>query len=502
MGDENVAKALANPNEEFGKYDGVIYSPTVQSGISYDQVNVINSIYGIFGNGSNSSEDVCQMLHRVRHPISNTITVAITEYNHGKHKATSANAIMSMLKNSRKHLLNGTQEKDILDIINRVPFEYNNFGQAEFVESEQLHEYAVNRAEHNLDSILFKQNFIGHQMAYGNVMETAKIDEKADSKTKLELTKSLAEVNLGHATELSLAQDIVESEADLIRKQLRETPDQVTKTEIDELKKYNVIKHYNLDSAPKSPAWFLKYTQQKYKNHYYQQSKYFKKTQSLELSLIDVKHRECVADTFMRLGNDNGGVSTDQGIVNSILSKPTYQKHKILIGFITQLGFTGLNCDNEIDQADLQINLALAINSCDEHMFEVLGKQKKGLEQINQLKVTDTLFVKNGLNFINGSLKSEFGVSVKKKSKNSSNYKLFNAYLDNNEFTMSPARVNPIKSLADINPMSPARVNPIKSLADTPVLGKTNATDMHNERSDRFYAGIETDTDCSEGEEL
>ena len=63
MGDANVKLALENPNVEFGKYAGILYSPSVQSGLSYDVRDTIHSIYGIFGNCSNSTNDACQMLH-------------------------------------------------------------------------------------------------------------------------------------------------------------------------------------------------------------------------------------------------------------------------------------------------------------------------------------------------------------------------------------------------------------------------------------------------------
>ena len=67
MGDADVIEAFENPNVEFGKHAG---SPSVQPSLSYDVCDTIYSIYGIFGNCSNISNDICQMLHQIRHPIN------------------------------------------------------------------------------------------------------------------------------------------------------------------------------------------------------------------------------------------------------------------------------------------------------------------------------------------------------------------------------------------------------------------------------------------------
>lgn len=60
-----VEDALVNPNTTWGEYDVVLCSPSVQSGVSYDVKDTFDSIFGIFGNSTNSSGDACQMLHRV-----------------------------------------------------------------------------------------------------------------------------------------------------------------------------------------------------------------------------------------------------------------------------------------------------------------------------------------------------------------------------------------------------------------------------------------------------
>ena len=77
-----VKEALIDPNACWGKYDVVLCSPSVQSGVSYDVRDTFDSIFGMFGNSTNSSGDVCQMLCRVRHPKSNDVVVSF-ECNNG-----------------------------------------------------------------------------------------------------------------------------------------------------------------------------------------------------------------------------------------------------------------------------------------------------------------------------------------------------------------------------------------------------------------------------------
>ena len=69
-----------------------------------------------------------------------------------------------------------------------------------------------------------------------------------------------------------------------------------------------------------------------------------------------------------------------------------------------------------------------------DEMTSCLEKSNRKLEAIKKLKITDAKFVGNILQFINGSLKSEFGISIKKKSKHSNEYILLNAYVKNDIF--------------------------------------------------------------------
>jgi hypothetical protein len=438
MSDDNVKLALENPNVEFGKYAGIIYSPSVQSGLSYDVRDTIHSIYGIFGNASNSTNDACQMLHRIRNPVNKQIMVWVDFYNFGAPKPTTVCAMMKHLKNARFHIYSNSKDIDTMAIIEKIEFDYNKYGELEFVESTILHEYCVNKAEHNLDSILYKKNFIKSQLEYGNtVIYDA---DKGQKKTSIDNKIINKEVELEDAIKLHeavLLDDVAKIE---LKKRIDNAPESVGKEEYTQLKKKNIIDTYKVSGD--SPQWYLTYGNSATKKHYNSLSEYYTKNQSLELSLADLKKKEIVNDVYNRVGSSEEMKNTDQCVIDSLLNKPKYMKHRVLINWLMSLGFTTLDSTLEIKADDLKAHLAIILNNMTDDMMSCLEKGTKNLEAIKKLKITDDRFVGNILQFINGSLKSEFGISIKKKSNKINKYILLNAYVKN-EIFFNPFAENP-----------------------------------------------------------
>lgn len=65
-GDSEVQDFLKNPNVELAKYDGIIATPSINSGVSIDEGHGIGWVGGAFGGLSNTPSDVIQALGRVR----------------------------------------------------------------------------------------------------------------------------------------------------------------------------------------------------------------------------------------------------------------------------------------------------------------------------------------------------------------------------------------------------------------------------------------------------
>ena len=123
-------------------------------------------------------------------------------------------------------------------------------------------------------------------------------------------------------------------------------------------------------------------------------------------------------------------------------------KHRVLINWLLVLGYTTLDDKLEIKADDMKALLAVILNNMTDEMMSCLEKGTKNLEAIRKLKITDDKFVKNLLQFINGSLKSEFGISIKKKSKNSNEYILLNEYVKNAIF-FNPFDISRVENAED-----------------------------------------------------
>ena len=78
--DEDKKVLLLNVNDEWAKYDCVIYTPSVCMGVSFDITGHFDNIFAFGCHESLGAQEWCQMIHRIRSPISNDIYVAIDQY--------------------------------------------------------------------------------------------------------------------------------------------------------------------------------------------------------------------------------------------------------------------------------------------------------------------------------------------------------------------------------------------------------------------------------------
>lgn len=78
--DDN-ARIISNINSEFVKYDVVIASPCISSGISFDVKDHFDKIYVYIDNSGPNAIDVIQSLRRVRNPKTNEVVICDDSYN-------------------------------------------------------------------------------------------------------------------------------------------------------------------------------------------------------------------------------------------------------------------------------------------------------------------------------------------------------------------------------------------------------------------------------------
>jgi hypothetical protein len=163
--------------------------------------------------------------------------------------------------------------------------------------------------------------------------------------------------------------------------------------------------------------------------------------------------------------------SIDQSIVDSITTNFRYTKHKILLDWLSLLGFESLNSSLEIEGLENIIEKCIITKET----CNVFGGGVKILEE----KIS-----KNILRFINNRLKEEFGVSIKKKgtNRNCNKYILDNPYIEDCIFELEDNNTN------------------------TPVLGKSLDKKIDNEHYQKYLdsnmdAPYDSDDDYNDDEE-
>jgi len=140
--DADKLQGLLRVNEEWIKYDVIIYTPSVCMGVSFDVVEYFDNIYAYGCANSLGSQEFCQMMHRVRNPKNKTIYIAfdtykqytdddIVNYQLVENILTSDNCLNSYDLHNNLMQTNISFEEDVLDLglINRK-VEYKNKNEA------------------------------------------------------------------------------------------------------------------------------------------------------------------------------------------------------------------------------------------------------------------------------------------------------------------------------------------------------------------------------------
>ena len=78
--EEDKKKLLQKVNEEWIKYDVIIYTPSVCMGVSFDITGHFDYIFAYGCHESLGAQEWCQMIHRVRSPKNKEIFIAIDQY--------------------------------------------------------------------------------------------------------------------------------------------------------------------------------------------------------------------------------------------------------------------------------------------------------------------------------------------------------------------------------------------------------------------------------------
>lgn len=420
--DKDVEELMLN-HELIKNYDGIICSPSIQGGVSFDEKNYIHSIYGMFSNCTNTSGDSCQMLRRIRYPINPTMTVGISINKHNVPLTTSVAV--------SKYILSNCKIDSHID--SACGGEYNENGIWEIQQNEFFLLYCNNTAANNLDTQFYVRNFIKHIVGYGMKIKYLDMDKHVDliKENRCELKLNVNKIKSEYNLKLAKSQDISQIEYDDLHTKDQST---LTETKLNQMRRYIIKNIYGMKNENLTEIWFSTYNNTTRMQIYGNLSCYYSSNieRPLSESLYDIGIKEASDYKYIKIGNDGGCESTINQAVTLLRKKIRYQKHSIIVDWLSMLGIKSFSKDSELN-IDVDWSSENIHNRLEDIHYKYIRDSNKMKRSYSILgKKVPKLAIKSNdhahiLKIINGSLKSELGTTIKKIKKHSDTYSMFNS---------------------------------------------------------------------------
>lgn len=394
---EDYVDLTQDVNQLWLNYDCVLYSPTIQAGVSFEQ-EYFDTVYGLFCNMSNLADDCSQMFHRVR--ATKRRIVYIKTINTSVLPCDRF-AVQAALSAQRAPLM-----YDYTESINR-------FGQFEYVyinTSAEFATYVDTLVEANLSKTKFVFKFMEREYRAGAQF---KLLESADlaKETAVEFKKSKAVVNEVRVNEVATAN--VDAK----------TPDGQD-TNAASMKKH-LMHVYDVKEAAITPDFVRTYSAKSTIEQYYNRC-------VLREGLQSVYEEE--KERFEAAERNKDSME--------FLKKYRYSRHLIATTILKLTGFTSLNGaviakDTFVSDQLPQISAYLSAADTMKHICQVFNKKA------SRAKKWD---VKSVLQFVNPVLDTMYGFEIK-ANKNSNKVILGYVLVDNNAGLFDGAAPVKIRSL-------------------------------------------------------
>lgn len=468
-----ISQMVKDPENTWGDVDVLIYSPTIQSGVSYDQRNVFYRIYGIFSNITNSSTDAAQMLRRIRHPINDRMPI-LFEWSNNFDNCIDRNVLIYRLAQIEQ------RDVDSSFITYDDSQCYGDLSKTKVIENSFIKLWLANKIESNLDSMCWKKNFITIMKDSGNTIEECNIAVK--KKVTKELKQCKEVVQEIKANVLAVTPLITEPEfqnimakskgyfkkSDKDGKKYDNTP--LTEQNLNESSKFILHQQFKIENNITDPSWYKTYNDSKLKT-WYRNLAPFIRNQTIKASLAEILEMDEKIRNYSKHKTTEDGEEVRDELERQIIvlgvhenDRFRYEVDKLLAKFIMGLGFDQLDSKQQIPADEIKNRIFEMKESIDiKRAGILLNKDKRKMESITEAE--DKNYVKVALQWWNGSLMSRYGIKIKKVSRRGG-YRIVNESLDKNLF---------------INP----RLGNIGVFDDTPILGKV--IDKKQEVVDEYH---------------
>jgi hypothetical protein len=450
LGQCEVKDALSDPNGTWGNYDAVICSPTVQSAVSFDIPDTFDTIFGMFRNHTSTSEDCGQMLNRVRHPMNPTSYISIFQSNHNI-GARTASGVVSMLRANNDHTTGLNREMEKL-----VSFKIDDQGFNTYTNSPYFKLYANNVIEVNKNHSYFLSEFCrqhhadGYKLTafdwktYTGFPEKTNENRATIHKTYRKAIKVVREaLRNKNAKAISEAVSITKKKLEEITATMRKGQE-LTEAETRERDKALILDTYDLiQNEPDLPAeelaeWFKTYGNPKTRKTFKQQQRVFSR-HTFEIVLKELKKMEQNYEKkLIKRAKGDATVRT----MDLINTNNRYIKWSLLLGWIQDLGFTSLDPKKSpsISKKDILPKVKTIHSGIQGNPAKIVNVLRKPAWKVENVTTADPEhegYLKYMLQFINGSIRDEFGVSVGRTGKSKEDpYKLKNRFLTKEIFSL------------------------------------------------------------------
>lgn len=247
--DDEKMETVKNVNDKWSEYDVIIYTPSVNMGISYDVIDNFDAIFGYGCSNSVAGQEFTQMLHRVRSPKEKNIYISVDmfrpytdedvlTYNQVEEIICSDHYLTKYDLHSNLMLPKPVYDENKSEIVYSYPYKDNAIYDLIVRNSKEVLENNQN----------FCTNFFGYIKHKGY---TLIVDEnnysKEDAVEILEEMKSVRNKRVDHELELDTkgiveARDLTEEE---YLQKICHREDYLTDEDRYSIRKYNIKKCYN-----------------------------------------------------------------------------------------------------------------------------------------------------------------------------------------------------------------------------------------------------------------
>lgn len=384
---EDVAAELNDVNENWAKYDVIIYSPTISAGVSFDRAHFDKCFCYFVNNGKINS--MRQMISRIRNFSENSFYYCLKTYGGSSKPSTYAEYEQYICSNR----FIGERPQFVLS-------QENYDGTREYpYKTMGYNLWIYNEIEKNRDKNMFIYNFMREQYNAGiGSMQMMTMAEELKM-NKEEVKNEVSGAKSVQWNMIATAEPIDDDEKiDIINRMEKE--ENVSETEMYSLKRRNLLDAYDLGERKFHDVFVKIYGDANMKNAY-------KNRKDLREKGIEQMMKE-------ESLNFNGVFLDDVSVQDDLKRK--YKSLKLLIAkeLVEIAGFDGFYDEEVIDKDTLLANFKAKEDVlCEkmDHMCDVLGKDKRRRPKIKTW--AEKYYLRGMLDFINSVLVEQLQLKIK-----------------------------------------------------------------------------------------